>query len=79
MVLVVPVNTMKDIGGCEVYTQSALCWGRVTGQLLAMAVLLYDIKLPFATEDEYGWAPKPVWKFGRIHQISSCFQTWKSI
>jgi hypothetical protein len=40
-------------------------WGRVTGQLLALTVLLYDIKLPVATEDEAVWAPEPVWSLRR--------------
>jgi len=37
----------------------------MTGQLLAPTVLLYDIQLPVAIEDEAGWAPEPLWSLGR--------------
>lgn len=53
---VVPVNAMKGMGDFEVYIHSfltsALCGERVTGQLLALTVLLYDLQLPAATADE---------------------------
>jgi len=69
MVFIVPVNAMKDLGDFEVYIHSFLtadlCGERVTGQLLALTFLLYDIKLPATTEDEVGWATEPVRSLGR--------------
>ena len=66
---VVLVSDTKDMGGFEVYIHSfltsALCEGRVTCQLFALAVLLYDIKLPVAIEKGDGWDPQPVWTLGR--------------
>lgn len=47
------------------FLTSALCGEWVTGQLLALTVLLCDIKLPAATEDKAGWAPQPVRYLGR--------------
>ena len=37
----------------------------MTGQLLASTVLLYDIQLQVATENETVWAPEPVLSLGR--------------
>ena len=69
MVFVVPVNAVKDMGDFEVYIHSfltsALCGERVTGQLLALTILLYDIQLSADTEDEARWASEPVWSLGR--------------